>query len=189
MKTNEAIAKECISLYKTKSQIKRMQESIKMLYGIDNQRFVEINRIAKGIIDGAISANYDGAISNAKNGRLSLLDAFKRACKDRRFCKELKNYDIERDIDYIINRFFPYVSENGNPCHKVFDYAKNDDGSFKLDANGKRIVLESWFEEMTVTAGNATNIVVRCINKMKQVAKNEASLAENWNLVKIGRNE
>ena len=189
MKTFETIAKEVINLYKTKSQIKRMQDNIKALYSIDNAQFVEVNRIAKSIIDGAISANYDGAISNAKNGRLALLDAFKRACLDKRFCKELKNYDIEKDIDFIINRFYTAVSENGLACHKVFEYAKNEDGTYKTNEDGKRIVLDSWFEEITITAGNATNIVVRCINKMKQAAKNETTLKENWNLVKIGRIE
>lgn len=187
MKTNAQIAKEVVSLYKTKSQIKRMQENIKRLYNLDNSQFSAVLKEAKTIIDGAISANYDGAIANVKNGRLALLDAFKRACKSGRFVKELKNYDIERDIDYIISRYYPAVSENGNACRKIFEYAKNEDGTIKTDKDGKRVVLASWYEETTITAGNAPGIVVRCLNKMKQVAKNEVVLSENWNLVKIGR--
>lgn len=187
MKTNTQIAKDVINLYKTKSQIKRMQENIKGLYSLDNARFSAVLKEAKTIIDGAISANYDRAIANVKNGRMALLDAFKRACKSGRFVKELKNYDIEKDIDFIISRFYPAVSENGNACRKVFEYAKNEDGAIKTDKDGKRIVLSSWYEESTITAGNASAIVVRCLNKMKQVAKSEAVLTENWNLVKIGR--
>lgn len=188
MKTNAQIAKEVISLYKTKSQIKRMQENIKRLYNLDNSGFSAVLKEVKSIIDGAISANYDGAISNVKNGRWALLDAFKRACKSGRFVRELSAYDIEKDIDYIIGRFFPAVSENGNACKKVYDYAKNEDGTIKIDKDGKRIVLASWYEETTITAGNAHSIVVRCLNKMKAIAKSETTLSDGWNLVKVGRN-
>lgn len=187
MKTKEQIAKEVISLYKTKAQIKRMKETIKGIYGLDNKQFAEVEKTAKTVIDAAISANYDGAISNVKNGRLALLDAFKRACKDSKFTKELKNYDIERDIDYIINRFYKFVNEEGNACRKVYEYAKNEDGTIKTDKDGKRIVIASWYELLTINAFNANSIVVACLNKMKQVAKNETVLPENWNIVKVGR--
>lgn len=187
MKTKEQIAKEIISLYKTKAQIKRMKETIKGIYKLDNKQFADVEKTAKIMIDNYIGSRYNGAISNVKNGRLALLDAFKRACKDGKFCKELKNYDIEKDIDYIINRFYKFVDIEGNPCKKVFEYAKNEDGTIKTDKDGKRIVLASWYELLTINAFNANSVVVACLNKMKSTAKKEENLPERWNLVKVGR--
>ena len=187
MKTKEQIAKEVISLYKTKAQIKRMKETIKGVYNLDNKQFADVEKTAKTMLDNYISSRYDGAISNVKNGRLALLDAFKRACKDSKFTRELKNYDIEKDIDYIINRFYRFVDIEGNACKKVYEYAKNEDGTNKVDKDGKRIILASWYEVLPITAYNANSIVVSCLQKMKTTAKKEETLPEKWNFVKVGR--
>lgn len=182
-----AIAAKVVNTYKSKSQIKRMELTIKDVFGIDTVEFKAVKKTAFDKINGCISENYDSAVMYAKDGRLSLLDAFKRACKSGKFVRELKNYDIEKDVDFIVKRFYCAVSVDGLPACKKYEYAVNKDGTYKKDENGNRIVIACWYEYKTITATNATAIVVNCVNRMKAQAKSEKTLADGWNVVKIGR--
>jgi hypothetical protein len=112
------IAANVANTYKSKSQIKRMELTIKDSHGLDTAEFKAVKKIAFEKIDGCISEKYDSAVMYAKDGRLSLLDAFRRACKSGKFVRELKNYDIEKDIDYIVKRFYCAVSVDGIPAIK-----------------------------------------------------------------------
>ena len=181
------IATKVVKTYKSKSQIKRMELTIKDVYGLDTAEFKAVKKVAFDKINGCISENYDTAIMYAKDGRLSLLDAFKRACKSGKFVRELKNYDIEKDIDYIIKKYYCAVSIDGVPACKKCEYATNEDGTYKKDENGNRIVIASWYEYKPINASNATAIVVNCVNRMKAYAKNERPYLDGWNVVKIGR--
>ena len=188
MKTTKQIASEVINMYENVSNIKRMRPTIADIYGLNNSAWREVLNECRTIINGHICANYDGAISNVKNGRLALIDAFKRACKSGKFVNECKNLDVLRDIDYIIKRYYNYVDIEGNALTLKKEYKKDENGNFVRDEDGKYIVLSAWYEVKPITAGNASAIVVACLNNMKRFAKGEyLNFAEGWNIKKVGK--
>ena len=189
-KVTKATIVEIINEYRTISSIKKMQPTIMEKYGIEKKSdFVKlVLRPCKEKIHTAIEANYNGAILNVLDGQKALLDALKRAKKDRRFVKECANLDINlQTTDYIVNRYYPHISQDGQIAHKCYQYMTDDNGDFILDDKGHRIIVNTWYEITDITASNASAIIVRCLRKMKSIAKHEIALTENWNIVKIGK--
>ena len=179
-----------VNTYKSVSAIKRNQETIMLDYAIEaNKDFVEyILKPAKGIINGIISANYEGAIDKVNNGELALLDAIKRAKSDAKFKKEASNIGLSlQDATDLIKLYFSAVSIDGIALKKVNEYKVDEDGNYILTEDGKRIITSSWYEYKEITASNASAIVTACLKRMRYEAIHEISHVEGWNVKKVGK--
>lgn len=179
-----------VNTYKSVSAIKRNQERIMGEYIIEAKKdFVEfVLKPAKEIINGVISANYEGAIEKVNNGELALLDAIKRAKSDAKFKKEASNIGLSlQDASELVRLYFPAVSIDGVALKKVNEYKTDEDGNFVTDEDGKKIVVASWYDYKEITASNASAIISACLKRMRYEAIHELAHISDWNIKKVGK--
>lgn len=181
---------EIVNKYNSINAIKKMQKTIMQDYCIEKKKdfVVGVLKPAKEIINAAISKNYDGAIAAVTDGQRAAMDAIKRAKTDRNFAREASKLNVDlTSVDFLINTYYPTVSNTGNVMHRCFDYLKDENGDFVVDEKGKRVITSVWYETTELTANNAAAIIVRCLKSMKRFAKDGSKPVEGWNIVKIGR--